>query len=182
VGFTGELGYECYFGAEETVQAWNSIQDAGKEYGIMPYGLDVLDTLRYEKGFIFFGYEITEKNNPFECGLDRWIRFEKPDFQGKEALLAIKKNGPQQKLVALEVAREQIIPPSLDVTHNGRKIGATLLGFHALTARKNIAWAFVNTRDAQFGSKVTITTETKETDATIVDVRIYDPSGERMRL
>jgi aminomethyltransferase len=181
VGFTGELGYECYFGAEETVQAWNSIREAGKEYGILPYGLDVLDTLRYEKGFIFFGYEVTEKNNPFECGLDRWIRFEKPNFLGKESLLAIKKNGSQQKLIGLEIVSEQITPPSLDVIHNGRKIGTTLLGFHALTLRKNIAWAFVNTTDAQFGRKVKIATDTSKADATLIDVRIYDPSGERMR-
>ena len=182
VGFTGELGYECYFGAEETVQAWNSIQGAGKEYGILPYGLDVLDTLRYEKGFIFFGYEVTEKNNPFECGLDRWIRFEKPNFLGRKALLAIKKNGPQQKLIGLEVAGDQILQPSLEVMHNGRKVGATLLGFRGLTVRKNIAWAFVSANNAQFGSKVTISAETKETDARIIDVRVYDPSGERMRM
>ena len=182
VGFTGELGYECYFGAEETVQAWNSIQDAGKEYGILPYGLDVLDTLRYEKGFIFFGYEVTEKNNPFECGLDRWVRFEKPNFLGKEALLAMKKNGPQQKLIGLEVAGDRVVQPSLEVMHNGRKVGATLLGFRGLTVRKNIAWAFVNTKDLHFEGKVTIATEARETDATIIDVRVYDPSGERMRM
>jgi aminomethyltransferase len=152
------------------------------EYDMLPYGLDVLDTLRYEKGFIFFGYEVTEKNNPFECGLDKWIRFEKPNFLGKEALLRIKKNGPQQKLVGLAVAGEEIMPPSLDVKCNGQKIGATLLGFRGLTVRKNIAWAFVSAKHAQFGSTVTIATKGRETDATIVDIRYYDPAGERMRM
>jgi len=47
--------------------------------------------------------------------------------------------------------------------------------------RKNIAWAFVNASDAQFGSKVTLATQPKEINATIVDVHYYDPSGERMR-
>jgi aminomethyltransferase len=182
VGFTGELGFECYFGAEETVQAWNAIAEAGKEYGILPYGLDVLDTLRYEKGFIFFGYEVTHKNNPFECGLDRWIRFDKPSFLGKEALLAIKRNGPKRKLVGLEVASGEPIQPLMDVKSEGEKIGETLLGFRGLTVGKNIGWAFVDTRHAEFGNKVKVTGKEKETDATIVDICYYDPTGARMKM
>ena len=180
VGFTGELGFECYFGAEDTVQAWNGIAEAGKEYGISPYGLDVLDTLRYEKGFIFFGYEVTEKNNPFECGLDRWIKFDKPTFIGKDALLKIRKEGAKQKLVGLEMLSEEEIQSSLDVKSDGKKIGETLLGFRALTVNKNIAWAFIKSSNSILRSKVTV--GTKETAATIIDTRCYDPSGERMKM
>lgn len=181
VGFTGELGYECYVGAEDTVMAWNSIAEAGKEYGVVPYGLDVLDTLRYEKGFIFFGYEVTEKNNPFECGLDRWIRFEKNNFLGKAALLKIRTDGPKQKLVGLEVDGEGTVKPDLTVKLNGRSIGTTLLSFQGLTIRKNITWAFVEATDAKFGTKVQIEGDSHMRDATIIDPRCYDPTGERMR-
>ncbi len=96
VGFSGELGYECYFGAEDTVDAWNVIFEAGKKYGALPYGFDALDSLRFEKGYIFYGYEVTSENNPFECGLERWVSFDKRDFIGREALLEIKEKGPEK--------------------------------------------------------------------------------------
>ena len=98
LGFSGELGYECYISTEDTVQAWHNIQDAGKEDGITPYGLDALDSLRFEKGFIFFGYEVTEKNNPYEVGLEKWIKLDKPEFLGKESLSRLNSRGPERRL------------------------------------------------------------------------------------
>jgi aminomethyltransferase len=182
IGFTGELGFECYFGAEDTVGAWNAIAEAGKEYEILPYGLDVLDTLRYEKGFIFFGYEITEENNPFECGLDKWIRFEKSVFVGKQSLLSIQKEGPKQKLVGLEMENLDDIEHPSDVKYSGKKIGETLLAFHGLTVGKNIAWAFVNSKDAVFGNRVVVALKNREIGATVIDSRCYDPAGKRMKM
>ena len=182
IGFTGELGFECYFGAEDTVEAWNAIAEAGKEYEILPYGLDVLDTLRYEKGFIFFGYEITERNNPFECGLDRWIRFEKPVFFGKQSLLSIRKEGPKQKLVGLEMESLGDFEQSSEVRYNGKKIGETLLAFRGLTVGKNIAWAFVYSKNAVYGKRVAIACKKREIGATMIDTRCYDPTGKRMKI
>jgi aminomethyltransferase len=182
IGFTGELGFECYFGAEDTVEAWNAIAEAGKEYEILPYGLDVLDTLRYEKGFIFFGYEITEQNNPFECGLDRWIRFEKSVFLGKQSLLSIRTEGPERKLIGLEIESLDGIEQPSDVKYSGKKIGETLLAFYGLTVGKNIAWAFVDSKNAVYGNRVSIASKRREIDATMIDIRCYDPAGKRMKM
>lgn len=182
VGFTGELGFECYFDAEDAVQAWHAIIEAGEEYEILPYGLDVLDTLRYEKGFIFFGYEVTEENNPFECGLEKWIRFEKPSFLGKSALLRIRESGPKQRLVALEGKELEKIERSLDVKYRDQKVGETLLGFHGITVGKDIAWAFVNSKNVDYGLRVTIATKKGDMEATMIDIRCYDPMGERMKM
>ena len=142
----------------------------------------VLDTLRYEKGFIFFGYEITEENNPFECGLDKWIRFEKPVFVGKQSLLSIQKEGPEQKLVGLEMESLDDIEHPSDVKYGGKKIGETLLAFHGLTVGKNIAWAFVNSKAAIFGNRVVVALKNREIGATIIDSRCYDPAGKRMKM
>lgn len=182
VGFTGELGYECYTWSEDTVQTWNTIADAGKDLGLKPYGLDVLDTLRFEKGFIFFGYEVTEKNNPYECGLDRWIRFDKADFNGKEALLKISKEGPRQKLVGLVLEGEKPASASLPIKSDGRRIGSILLAFYALSARENMAWAFVDAEEATPGRQVKVGEDGNDIVAKLVDIRYYDPKGERMRL
>jgi len=182
IGFTGELGFECYFGAEDTVEAWNAIAQGGREFEILPYGLDVLDTLRYEKGFIFFGYEITEENNPFECGLDRWIKFDKPVFLGKQSLLSMRKNGAKQKLVGLETNSLDGIKQPSDVRSGDKKIGKTLLAFYGLTVGKNIVWAFVDAESVRYGNRVAIASKAQETNATMINIRCYDPSGKRMKM
>jgi aminomethyltransferase len=182
LGYSGELGYECYFATEDTVQAWSSIREAGNEFGITPYGLDVLDTLRFEKGFIFFGYEVTEANNPYECGLEKWIRSDKPNFLGKHALAKLSVDGPKRKLVGLELSEDEITPVSQPVEMQGRKIGETVAGFRGLTIGKNLAWAFVETDTAKEGNEVTVNIKGKRKLARIVDVRYYDPKGDRMRM
>ncbi len=182
LGFSGELGYECYISTEDTVQAWINIQDAGKEDGITPYGLDALDSLRFEKGFIFFGYEVTEKNNPYEVGLEKWIKLDKPKFLGKEALSRLNSRGPERRLVGLEFSDNEITPVSQPVVVNGQMIGETVAGFQGLTVGKNLAWAFVKADKSKLGTTVTIGMNGRNRPARIVDMRYYDPKGERMRL
>lgn len=179
VGFSGELGYECYIGAEDTVEAWNSLFESGKKYGVTPYGFDVLDTLRFEKGYIFYGYEVTSENNPFECGLQRWVAFDKKgDFLGKGALLKIRETGPKKKLMALEVDGDSVLAEKLPVkAEDGTTIGETVYGFRGITVGKNLAWAWIATENAKLGSRVSV----EGTGARIVSLRYYDAEGKRMR-
>lgn len=109
------------------MDAWNAIRDAGADFGILPYGLDTLDSLRFEKGYIFYGYEVTDKNNPFECGLDRWIAFEKGDFVRKEALLEIREIDPEKRLMAIEMEDDSPVAEELTVEHDGNIVGETIV-------------------------------------------------------
>ena len=177
VGFSGELGYECYFGAEDMVDAWNAIIDAGKKYGVLPYGFGALDSLRFEKGYIFYGYEVTSENNPFECGLEKWVSFDKGDFVGREALLEIREKGPEKKLVALEVEGDSLLQEKRPVRATGETAGEIVYAFKGLTVGKNLAWAWLKSEYAKDGSNVTI----DERTAKIVPLRSYDPAGKRMR-
>lgn len=179
VGFSGELGYECYFGAEDTAEAWNRIFEAGKKYDALPYGFDVLDSLRFEKGYIFYGYEVTSENNPFECGLERWVAFDKKSsFIGREALLQVRDTGPKKKLVALDVEEDELLPEKQQVeAPDGSIIGEIVYSFKGLTVGKNLAWAWIKSEHAKIGSNVTIGPR----HAKIVPLRYYDPDGKRMR-
>jgi aminomethyltransferase len=181
VGFTGELGFECYFSAEDTVRGWMTIQEAGKELGLEPYGFVALESLRLEKGYIFFGFDATEKNNPFECGLDRWIKFDKGEFIGRRALLAIKEKEPSQKLVGLEVSDNEVVPIKSAVLANGRNIGETIESFLGPTIGKSLAWTYMKTQDGDYGSKVSIRSGSREVSATVVNIRYYDPKNVRLK-
>jgi len=177
VGFSGELGYECYFAAEDTVDAWNAIFEAGKKYELLPYGFDALDSLRFEKGYIFYGYEVNSENNPFECGLERWVAFDKGDFIGRDALLKIREKGSEKKLVALEVQGDSLLNEKRLVRAGGEIAGETVYAFKGFTVRKNLAWAWLRSEYAKDGNEVTV----DDRIARIVPLRYYDPNGKRMR-
>ncbi|HXF60480.1 MAG TPA: aminomethyltransferase family protein, partial [Caldilineaceae bacterium] len=100
-GYTGELGYELYIPAEEAGALWESLLKQGKPYGLQPYGLLAMQSLRIEKAFPLYGHDLHEGVTPFHAGLDRWIAFEKREFIGRSALLRVQETGIQERWVGL---------------------------------------------------------------------------------
>ena len=94
-GYSGEDGFEVYLPADEptTVKVWNELLAAGQEFGIRPCGLGARNTLRLEAGMSLYGHEISDSINVFEANLDRWLKLDKGDFIGRQALLDIQSAG-----------------------------------------------------------------------------------------
>jgi aminomethyltransferase len=183
LGFSGELGYECYFDAEDTVWAWDTIAAAGKHFGIVPYGMDTLDALRLEKGFIFFGYDVTDQNNPYECGLWPLIRYDCGDFIGRAALLEVKERGPAKKLMGLEIGDGQapIAAANQALMRNGAAVGKVVMGFHSPNLGRNLAYAYLDAPSFAPGTEVTLDIENVSTKAKVVEMPFLDVEGKRMR-
>ena len=146
-GYTGEDGFEIYLTSDvaTTEKVWNSLLEAGKEFGIRPCGLGARNTLRLEAGMPLYGHEISDSINVLEAGLERWLKLEKGEFIGREALLkAQAAGGPKRKLVGLEmvergIARDGYAVLSLD----GEEIGVVTSGSPAPFLKTNIAFALV---------------------------------------
>ncbi len=87
-GYTGEDGFEVYLPADvaTTEKMWNALLEAGAEFGIRPCGLGARNTLRLEAGMPLYGHEISDEINVFEAGLEHWLKLDKGDFIGREAL------------------------------------------------------------------------------------------------
>jgi aminomethyltransferase len=100
-GYTGELGYELYTPAEEAGVLWEFLLNAGKAFGLKPYGVATMQTLRLEKAYPLYGNDINEEVTPFHVGLDRWIRFDKRDFVGRDALLREQERGIEERFSGL---------------------------------------------------------------------------------
>ena len=181
LGFSGELGYECYFDAEDGVAAWEAIAAAGKAHGLIPYGMDTLDLLRLDKGFIFFGYDVTDKENPYECGLWPLIRYDCGDFIGRAALLAIKERGPAKKLMGLEVSGEKQAAGGQPLLLNKAAVGNVVMGFRSATLDRNLAYAYLNAPHFAPGTEVSVEIEGTQQKATVVDMPFYDVEGARLR-
>ncbi len=176
-GYSGEDGFEVYIPSDEatTVKMWETLLDAGAEFGIRPCGLGARNTLRLEAGMSLYGHEISEEINVLEAGLDRWLKLDKGEFIGREALQAVQAaGGPKRKIVALEmvdrgIGRDGYFVLSLD----GSRIGTVTSGSPAPFLKTNIAMALVPAEVAAGGGDVLVQVRGNQVRARQVPLPFY---------
>ncbi len=184
-GYTGELGFEIWCHPKDSIEVWNKVWKAGKEFDITPLGLEALDMVRIEAGLIFYGYEFDDKTDPFEAGIGFTVplKTKEDDFIGKEELIKRKEN-PQKKLVGLElVGREQANHG--DCVHIGRgQVGVITSGMISPKLNKNIALCRIDTKYSEIGTDVEvgkIDGHQKRIGAKVITFPFYDPKKTKVR-
>jgi aminomethyltransferase len=159
-GYSGEDGFEVYIPSDEptTVKMWNALLDAGAEFGIRPCGLGARNTLRLEAGMSLYGHEISEEINVLEAGLTRWLKLDKGDFIGRDALLAAQAaGGPKRRIIGLEMVERGIARDGYAVwSLSGEPAGTITSGSPAPFLKTNIAMALVPAAVADSGRDVLI--------------------------
>jgi aminomethyltransferase len=159
-GYSGEDGFEVYIPSDEptTVKMWNALLDAGAEFAIRPCGLGARNTLRLEAGMSLYGHEISEDINVLEAGLTRWLKLDKGEFIGRDALAAVQANGgPKRKIIGLEMVERGIARDGYSVLSlDGETIGAVTSGSPAPFLKTNIAMALVPVSVAESGTDVLV--------------------------
>lgn len=170
-GYTGEKGFELYFEtANVNVEAiWDTIFEAGEEFGIEPCGLGARDTLRLEMGFALYGNDITKDTHPLEARLGWITKFEKGDFVGKDTLLKKKEEGNTRQLVGFMMNDNRNIPRhGYDIVdEKGDKIGEVTSGTMSITLGKGIGMGYVEKAYASEGSAIYIAIRKKTGEATV---------------
>ena len=176
-GYSGEDGFEVYIAADEatTVKMWNALLEAGAEFGIRPCGLGARNTLRLEAGMSLYGHEISEEINVFEAGLDRWLKLDKGEFIGREALEAVRASGgPKRKIVGLEMVERGIARDGYSVHDlDGNLIGTVTSGSPAPFLKTNIAMALVPASVAAGGADVIVECRANKVRARQVPLPFY---------
>ncbi|HWA94904.1 MAG TPA: glycine cleavage system aminomethyltransferase GcvT [Terracidiphilus sp.] len=176
-GYSGEDGFEVYIPSDEatTVKMWEALLDAGAEFGIRPCGLGARNTLRLEAGMSLYGHEISEEINVFEGGLDRWLKLDKGDFIGRDALLAVQQSGgPKRRIVGLEMVERGIGRDGYCVkTLDGTPIGTVTSGSPAPFLKTNIAMALVPAEVAASGADVIVECRANHVRAKQVPLPFY---------
>jgi aminomethyltransferase len=176
-GYSGEDGFELYLPSDEptSVKMWNEILAAGEAFGIRPCGLGARNTLRLEAGMPLYGHEISESINVFEAGLDRWLRLDKGEFIGRQALLALRAaGGPKRKIVALEMIESGIARDGYFVLSlNGEEIGTVTSGSPAPFLKTNIALALLPAAWAASGEEVLVQVRANRVRAKEVSAPFY---------
>src|SRR5713101_6768466 len=145
VTYVGELGWELYLEPAWAGQVWDRLMTAGRPSGIRPGGYRVLEGLRMEKGYRYYGTDLTLLDNPLEAGLGFCVRFDKPEFNGRERLLAARATGISRRLRTLEVGGRDYVPiyGGEAVLREGKVISRLRSCGYGFTARRNLAYSYL---------------------------------------
>ncbi|MEV4161737.1 glycine cleavage system aminomethyltransferase GcvT [Nonomuraea dietziae] len=145
-GYTGEDGFELFVANADAVPLWHALTKAGEPYGLVPAGLSSRDTLRLEAGMPLYGNELNASLTPFDAGLGRVVKFDKPgDFVGRAALEPVKDVPPRRRLVGLVATGRRVPRHGFPVTKDGVVVGEVTSGAPSQTLGKPIAMAYVDT-------------------------------------
>ena len=143
-GYTGEDGFEIFVGPDDAVGVWTALTEAGSARGLVPAGLAARDSLRLEAGMPLYGNELSRDMTPFEAGLGRVVKLDKPgDFVGRAALAERAAAGPTRELVGLVSKTRRVPRHGYTVLWDGEASGTVTSGTPSPTLGKPIAMAYL---------------------------------------
>jgi aminomethyltransferase len=208
-GYTGDLGYEIWLGAEQAERIWDAVMKHGRNFGIKPAGMLALDVARLEAGFIlleidYIGAEKalipSQRYSPFEIGLGWTVDLKKEHFVGYKAVRQENQRGAQRQIVGLEIdlpAYERLfqqvgLPPLIPSTawrgtsplyRDKRQVGHATTGGWSPILKKYIALATILSKNAESGNRldleISVEHERKTVDVTVVNLPFFDPPRKR---
>ena len=172
-GYTGEDGFEIYASHKYIQECWDKLIAAG----VQPCGLGCRDTLRFEVGLPLYGDELSEDITPIMAGLGIFVKLDKQEFIGKEALAKQKAEGPAKKIVGIELADKAIPRHGYPVLNmQGETIGEVTTGYHTLSTDKSVCMALIDAQYAKLDTEVQIQIRKKVFPGKTVKKQFYNKS------
>lgn len=182
VSFSGELAYEIHVPNAHLAAAYQTLTAAGEGLGLRLFGARAVDAMRLEKGFLHWKADILTEFDPFETGLDRFVKMDKGDFIGREALARRSAAGPQKRLVTLKVGTERSPAwPGASVMKEGRVIGTVTSGEWGHRVGMNLAYAFMEPGESEVGLIHQIDICGEMITAEIIPPSPFDPNFSKLR-
>ena len=177
-GYTGEDGFEFFVPADKAEAAWDQL--AGHE-AVSPCGLGARDTLRLEAGLLLYGQDMTDEITPVEAGLSWACKLTQDiSFNGRDRMLEQKEQGPERKLVGLEVTGRGIARHGYKLFVGEDEVGEVTSGTQSPTLQRPIAMAYVAAAHAARGTALEVEIRGTRVPATVVRPRFYrrpEPAG-----
>ena len=182
VSFSGELAYEIHVPNASLYAAYLALRAAGEAFGMKMFGARAVDSMRMEKGFMHWKADLLTEFDPFETSLDRFIKLEKENFIGKEALQQRADEGLRKKLVSLRVnATHAPAHGGSSVIVNGKVVGTVTSGDWGYRTDMNLAYAFVDPELSGEGTTMQIDMYGDLVNATVIAPSPYNPDYSLMR-
>ncbi len=170
-GYTGEDGFEIYADAAFINECWDKLIASGR---CKPCGLGCRDTLRFEVGLPLYGDELSADITPIMAGLSMFVKLDKEEFIGKEALAKQKAEGPAKKLVGIELQDKAIPRHGYAVLNaEGIAIGEVTTGYHTISTDKSVCMALIDSQYAKLDTEIQIQIRKKVFPGKVVKKQFY---------
>lgn len=194
ITYLGELGYELYVPAQQALAVYSAVQEAGARHGLRPVGLKALASLRMEKAYRDYGHDIDNTDCPLEAGLGFALALDKPDFIGRDAVLARKtanaaSAGPARRLVQVRLLDpEPLLFHAELVLRDGEPVGYVRAASYGWTLGSAVGLAMVErtngtvTQDWLAGGTWEVDVAGQRWPAEVSLRPLYDPTGARIRV
>lgn len=187
VTYVGELGWEIYVSSDMAGHAFETLWEAGQDMGLKLCGMHMMDSCRIEKGFRHFGHDITCEDHVVDAGLGFAVKTDKPDFIGREAVIARKESGPQNRMLQFKLTDpEPLLFHNEPILRDGEYVGYLTSGNYGHTLGGAMGLGYVPCA----GEKATeLLASTYEIDVMGTKVKaeaslkpMYDPKSERVKV
>ena len=168
-GYTGERGYELLVPAADAGRVWDALLAAAEPDGGRPAGLAARDTLRTEMGYPLHGQDLSVDISPVQAGSGWAVGWGKPEFWGRDALVAEKAAGPARRLRGLRATGRGVPRPGMAVLRDGERVGSVTSGTFSPTLKTGIALALLDTAaGVQLDDAVGVDVRGRELACTVV--------------
>ena len=182
VTYVGELGWELYTAAPAALALWDALWEEGRPRGMRGVGYKAIDSLRLEKGYRYWGVDMTPSDDPFSAGLGFCVRLQKGDFLGREALLRIKAEGDGRCLSTVTISDSAgVIYGGEAVYADGQLVGRLRSGGYGYTVGSFIGYVYLPRQLAKPGTELEVEAFGQRARAQVAADVLYDPAGARIR-
>jgi dimethylglycine dehydrogenase len=178
LSYVGELGFELHHPIEHLRTLYERLHEAGEPLGLVDFGYRALESLRLEKGYRLWGADMSADWTPLEAGLERFVRFDKGDFVGRDALL---RREVRRRLTCLVVDSPGIDPHGYEpVRADRRLIGYVSSAGYGHVVERTIALAYLPVEHAEPGTRLTVDVLGEPRPAEVVREPLWDPPNTRL--
>ena len=181
ISYTGESGFEFYFSARESAERYSRILAVANELQLVFAGSLAQNSLRLEKGYGGWFSEFSTDYDPYQSGLSRFVKLNKGEFIGRNALIELSKSSPQERLCLFEVDSADDAFGSEPVKIGDRTVGEITSGGFGHCVGKSLAMGYINAADIDPDAEYRIAIVGEWRAARLCSAAPYDPVGNRLR-
>ena len=186
VSYVGELGWELYISSDQAAHVFETIMEAGADVDLKLCGMHMMDSARIEKAFRHFGHDITCEDHVIEAGLGFAVKTDKPDFIGRDAVLAKREAGLENRLLQFKLTDpEPLLFHNEPILRDGDYVGYVTSGNYGHTLGGAIGMGYVPCKGEKLDQILASTYELEvagtRVTADVSSRPMYDPKGERTK-
>ena len=183
VNYEGELGWELYHPLCYQRHLLEALLSAGAAHGMRLIGLQALESLRLEKSYRAMYRDMNPELTAWESSLDRFVRLDKGEFIGRQALLGQRQEGVKQRSVTISIDTDGVSSFIHEgVYQAGKLVGRITSGGYAYTLGCDIAFALLPVELGEPGTELEVLILGEMRKARVIAESPYDPDALRGRM